>query len=71
MKKYVLITLILALIGLGACETNPSEFTINESFVGKLSKTTKISELETIYSNDSIVTNDSIGLKNGTLYLVC
>ncbi len=67
MKKYVLITLILALIGLSACETTPSEFTINESFVGKLSKTTKISELETIYSKDSIVTNDSIGLKNGSL----
>src|SRR6056300_1626090 len=61
MKKYVLITLILALIGLSACETTPSEFTINESFVGKLSKTTKISELETIYSKDSI------GLKNGSL----
>jgi hypothetical protein len=68
MKKYVLITLILALIGLSACETNHSEFTINESSVGKLSKTTKISELERIYANDSIVTNDSIGLKNGTLY---
>ncbi len=67
MKKYVLIALIIALTSLGACETNPSEFTIDESSVGKLSKTTKISELETLYANDSIVTNDSIGLKNGSL----
>lgn len=67
MKKHSFIILITALIGLSACEQTNSTFSISESQIGKLSKTTKISELSYIYANDSIATNDSLGLKDGTL----
>lgn len=68
MKKLLLITVLIALLGFGACEPTNSEFSVSETQIGMLSNTTKVSELQAIYAKDSIVTTDSIGLKNGSLY---
>ena len=67
MKNIIYITLIATLISLSGCHQSEVSYSIDEGHIGQLHKDTKISELSKIYANDSIVTIDSIGLKNGNL----
>ncbi|CAN5224973.1 hypothetical protein BH23BAC2_BH23BAC2_07130 [soil metagenome] len=59
MKKYILIY-ILAIFTIG-CGSDSNPYLINENQVGPLTRDIKISQLDSIFSNDSIVRTASTG----------
>ena len=56
MKRIVFIGVLMAIIS--SCSSN-KEFEITEDSIGLISKTTLLSEIETLYAQDSVVVNGS------------
>ncbi|MBU2997021.1 hypothetical protein KO500_11285 [Cellulophaga baltica] len=64
MKKIVSVVLTVSSLIFFNCEKESTNFKITNSAIGQLTKETKISDLETLYANDSIVAANGIPKMN-------
>jgi hypothetical protein len=67
MKKTVSIALIAISICLTSCTSDDAKFKITKDAIGLLTKEVKVTDLETIYAQDSIVTDTGIPKINGSI----
>ncbi len=66
MKTLLSITSIFFFLLVISCSDANDPFTITQNRVGHLTNTSKIIDIPQLFAKDSIVTNDSLGLANGT-----
>lgn len=64
MKKILFVACMATLLLFINCEKENNKFKITKDSIGDLTKDTKISELETIYSSDSIVATNGFPKNN-------
>jgi len=60
MKKIVSIALLFTFLVFTNCENNNANFKITKEAIGSLTKDSRVSDLETIYANDSIVAENGV-----------
>tara|TARA_R110002051_G_scaffold72481_3_gene131001 strand:+ start:1311 stop:1934 length:624 start_codon:yes stop_codon:yes gene_type:complete len=60
MKKIISIAFISTLLLFFNCENDSANFKITKDAIGQLTKDSKVSELETIFANDSVVAENGV-----------